>query len=103
MTATYVVLTLDEYQELVNAASHAPARASGAGESLAAAIALVTARRAGLPATPATVTPDIDQDAIIRWLVNMTADLLDAATADHGHELLTALGLVAQQDHQEHP
>ncbi|MGH3220230.1 MAG: hypothetical protein ACRDPY_16260 [Streptosporangiaceae bacterium] len=92
----YVVLPLDDYLALRDAAQRPPERPTPPSGGLAAAIALLTAKAAGLPATPTTVAPDTDPAAVIRALVLVTSALLNTTTPDRGANLLQALGLAAQ-------
>jgi hypothetical protein len=95
MTA-YVKIPVDEYNALVQAASQPPpTRASGArGNALAAAVAAITARQAGIQ-----LSPDADPERIIHYLALIAAALLEGTTSDRGASLLSDLGLEATNPH----
>ena len=102
-TRNIVLLKLSEYERLVEAGRRPePLPASAAfSDGLSAAVALVTAKLEGIPATAAELADDVDPAAIIRCLVLLTAELLQSAlTVSEADDLLESPGLAAQEPRQ---
>jgi hypothetical protein len=95
----YIVLPLEEYTELVNAAATPPVPTPSpppATGGLAAAVGLLTAKLAGIPAVAQEF--DADPAAVIRALVVLCTTLLGHLLPDSAQGLLTDLGLSAQDE-----
>ena len=75
-----------------------PRGSAGFNDGLRVAVALVTAKLAGIRTTPVELAGDVDPSAVIRALVLIVAVLMDSAlTGTEVTDLLASLGLAAQE------
>ncbi|MGH3408120.1 MAG: hypothetical protein ACRDRJ_37315 [Streptosporangiaceae bacterium] len=94
----HVKLSIPEYNALLDAARPAVPVPPSQHSEFGVAVALVTARVGGIPATAREIAPTADRDAVITSLVTVVTAMMRSATSDHGADLLQALGLIGADE-----